>query len=121
MKKLLMGLMLLTGLATMATAQSFEGVYNGSFDGSVNEMSCNLAYQGMDGGPFVITQNQFFGVESYCDLTNPTNLRGIDGILFDATCSSEGIESTSRMLLVRDPGGVYMHHHGYMRKLQICK
>ena len=121
MRTLLTAICLLGASATTISAQSFEGIYNCSFDGSMTEMSCNMDFQGMDGGPFVITNDQFLGVEGSCDLENLTTLRGIDGVLYDATCFVEGDESTSRMLLVRDPSGVYMHHNGYMRKLQICK
>ncbi len=109
-------------LAGAAGAQSFEGVYNGAWDGSATAMGCDTDYQGMDGGPFVIRKTEFFGVESSCDLANPTALRGIDGILYDATCFAEGDESTSRLMLVREAsGGVYMYLNGYMRKMELCQ
>lgn len=112
---------LLVGLGTTASAQSFAGIYNGSFDGSVTDMSCNLDFQGMDGGPFVITDTTFFTVEGQCDLENPTNLRGIDGVLYDATCYSEGMEDTSRMLFLRDQSGVLIHHRGYTQLFRPCE
>lgn len=105
----------------VAHAQSFDGVYSGSLDGSNTAISCNLDYQGSDGGPIVISQGQYFGVESYCELRNPTPIRDIDGILYDAVCSSEGIPSASRMLLIRSYNQVYMHHNGYMRELFTCR
>lgn len=105
----------------VAHAQSFDGVYSGSLDGTRTAMSCNLDYQGSDGGPIVISRGQYFGVESYCELRNPTPIRDIDGILYDAVCSSEGIPSASRMLLIRSYNQVYMHHNGYMRELFTCR
>ena len=104
-----------------ANAQSFDGVYSGSRDGTKTAMSCDLDYQGSDGGPNVIYQQQYFGVESSCDLKNPTSINGIDGILYDAECSEEGIPSTSRMLLIRSFDRVFMHHNGYMRELFVCR
>ena len=109
------------GISSVAYSQSFDGVYNGSFDGSVTAMSCNLDFQGMDGGPFVIKGNTFFAVEGQCDLANPTKLRGIDGRLFDATCYSEGKEDTSRILFLRDPEGVVIHHRGQTQLFRNCK
>ena len=106
---------------TIANAQNFDGVYSGSWDGTKTAMSCDLDYQGSDGGPIVIYQQQYFGVESYCDLKNPTSIRGIDGILYDAECSEEGSTSTSRMLLIRSFDKVLMHHHGSMRELFVCR
>lgn len=106
---------------TIANAQNFDSVYSGSWDGTQTAMSCDLNYQGMDGGPIVISQQQFFSVESYCDLENPTSIRGIDGILYDAECNSEGTPSTSRMLLIRSFDKVFMHHHGSMRELFVCR
>lgn len=121
MKHLTISAAILSIATTAAYAQSFDGVYNGSWDGSVTEMSCNMDFQGMDGGPFVITSKEYLGVEGSCDLSNPTNLRGIDGLLYDTTCFFEGDESKSRMLLVRDPNGVHMHHYGRMRLLKSCQ
>ena len=108
-------------VSQFANAKDFTGIYNGSFDGSLTEMSCNLDFQGMDGGPFVITENEFLGVEGACELSKPTDIRDMDARLYDAKCFVEGDESTSRLLLIRNSSGVYMHYNGQMRNLKICQ
>ncbi|MEZ5753049.1 MAG: hypothetical protein R3D60_14130 [Paracoccaceae bacterium] len=62
---------------------------------------------------FRIEGDTLIGLESTCDLTNPTAIRDMNATLFDAQCVGEGEEWTYRLLLMIDiDGNLATIHHG---------
>lgn len=110
-----------TALAFCFASAAFAGPFDGVYRGGEGAMGCDLAFQFSDGGPTVIKNNQISGVESLCDLTNPVQIRGINGILYDAKCEAESEVSTSRMMFVKAANGLFMHRRDWVIKLERCE
>ena len=90
--------MLVFALAGIALTLPWRAAIASSFDGwCFVEDEC--------AGPSKIQDGAFFTCESNCQLTRPTNVEGMDGILYDVLC--EGDEGSrdrpekERMLLMR--------------------
>lgn len=75
---------------------------------------------GMDGGALAVRDGKYYGVENTCELTNPTAIRGMDGILYDAVCSGEGMTETFRMMLMQVDGGLAVIRNGSVSTLKRC-
>jgi hypothetical protein len=75
---------------------------------------------GMDGGALAVREGRFYGVENTCELTNPTAIRGMEGVLYDAVCSGEGETETYRMMLMRVDGGLAVIRDGWVNLLKRC-
>ena len=60
------------------------------------------------------------GVESSCKLTKPTKVRGMDAVLYDAICSSEGEQYSYRVMLMRRDNGIYVVQNGYASEWRSC-
>jgi hypothetical protein len=102
-------------LANVAHTTPFDGLYG--FDG----WSCKSEELGMDGGALGVVDGYLHGLENTCELTNPTNVRGMDAILYDAVCSGEGMQSTERMMLMRYDGGIYLIRNGSAAEWRSCQ
>lgn len=76
---------------------------------------------GMDGGALAVQDGKFYGVENTCELTNPTAIRGMDGILYDAVCTGEGMTATLRMMLMQVEGGLAVIRDGSVTTLKRCE
>ena len=94
---------LLTLLATTANATPFDGLYRP--DATWAE-GWDCVSVGSDGGALSIENNTFNGVENTCTLSNPTPVRGMDAILYDAECSGEGMTNKERMMIMRTYSGI---------------
>jgi hypothetical protein len=75
----------------------------------------------MDGGALSIKGNILRGVESYCQLTQPTQVRDMDGVLYDALCAAEGEEYIYRVMLLRNRQGVFVISDGEVSDWRRCK
>ena len=85
-------------MMTTLPAAALDGVFDTDCSAEVSEMRVTIA------------RGEISFWESSCRLTNPVNVRDIDGaVLYDAVCSGEGEEWTLRMLLM--PG----HDGGLIR------
>ena len=108
-------LLAISGLATSATAQS--SVLDGAW--AMNPDSCNVT--NTDLVPMRISGTTIFGYESRCELTNPVNIRGMSGQLFDLVCSGEGEEWTTRgLILLNQDGTLVYSHDGWTSILHRC-
>ena len=91
---------LIAALLTTApslSAQSTTGIFDISKEACSHEFS---------DGRLEVTPTAIQFWESSCDLTNPTNLRGLpDAKLYDAVCYGEGEEWTYRVMLATDYRG----------------
>ena len=104
-------------VATTALATPFEGIYQPA--GS--NWTCNPADVGMDGGALAVKGNAFHGVENVCELSNPTAVRGMDAVLYDAECSGEGESYSYRVMILRNDAGIYVIQNGYASDWQSCR
>ncbi|WP_322895773.1 MULTISPECIES: hypothetical protein [unclassified Yoonia] len=64
---------------------------------------------GFEGGAVAIEGNWLIDVENACELTNPTDVRGMNAILYDGQCAAEGEEYVERIMLMEQAhGGVFV-------------
>ena len=89
----------LGGSAVFAEATQFDGTYSIAGDVSV----CIVGEGDVAGAALRIHDGVLESIESQCQLTNPTNIRDMDAILFDMVCSGEGMEWTDRVFMKRMP------------------
>ena len=90
-------------------AGSYDGIYRPDADWAQGWDCTSI---GMDGGALAIRDNTFYGVESACEMTNPTAIRDMDATLFDMQCSAEGDTYQARVMLMSTPEGVLVIRDG---------
>jgi hypothetical protein len=117
MRVLVSVLIAMTGLAAPGFAGPFDGVYRPDQPWAENWDCVSV---GSDGGALAIEGGIFKGVESQCQLTNPVPVTGMDAILYDAECASEGETYSYRMMLMRLPEGVAVIEDGFVSQLKSC-
>ena len=78
-------------IPNLGAAENFNGRY------ALKGYSCD------DPGLFsrTIKGVELYNDESYCTLQSKTNVRGMNALLFDAMCSSEGEEYIQRVMLMK--------------------
>lgn len=81
----------------VSTAQQFDGLYRPD-EPWAEGWRCDPEFLGADGGALGILENQLFGLENTCQLTDPRPENG--GVRYVAVCSGEG-ESYTEDYLVR--------------------
>lgn len=92
----------------------------GPFDGTYQFEGWSCANIGEDGGALAIQDNMFFGVENTCELTNPTPVRDMDAILYDAKCAGEGETYSQRLMIMRTSDGVAIIQDGWVSDVKSC-
>ena len=103
--------------ASTVTATPFDGLYK-SIHGT---WTCDPLDIGMDGGSLGIDGDFLYGLESECKLTNPTNVRGMDAILYDSTCTAEGEPyPSSRVMIMQHDEGIYFIKDGSVGDWRDC-
>ena len=75
----------------------------------------------MDGGVLGIQDGYLHGLENTCELTKPTNIRGMDAILYDAQCSGEGEQYSYRLMILRHAAGLYLVQDGFVADWRPCQ
>ncbi|NOR63855.1 MAG: hypothetical protein GQ535_15370 [Rhodobacteraceae bacterium] len=88
-----------SSLFNAATAQTLN--FAGSW--AHNPDSCNVT--NTDLIPMRISDTSILFYESRCELTNPVNIRDMNGQLFDFVCTGEGEEWGARGLLLLNADG----------------
>ena len=71
-------------IAASVNATPFDGLYK-SVHGT---WTCTPEDIGLDGGSLGIQSNFLYGLESECELKNPTKVRGMDAVLYDTESKS---------------------------------
>lgn len=104
-------------LLSTTPALAFDGLYRPDQPWAEN-WDCQTV--GMDGGALAVRDGKFYGVENTCELTNPTAIRGMDGNLYDAACTGEGMTETFRMMLMQVEGGLAVIRDGSVNMLRRC-
>ena len=109
----------LVTVATSANAASLDGMYTNGTDPD-SSLSCNPDYLSEHGGTLAIKDGFLYGLESACELTKPTNVRGMDAVLYEAVCSGEGEQYSYRVMIMPHETGVYLASDGYVAEWQNC-
>lgn len=78
---------------------------------------CRSNDMGMDGGALLIDETRLIGVENFCRLLQPTPIRDMDAVLYDATCNAEGMEYSLRGDAAEKAGRCVCHQPGWRRRL----
>jgi hypothetical protein len=98
-------------IASLVVMYSSKLATAGSFDGwCFKQDDC--------GGPYKIEKDAFGTCESYCRLTEPTKVNGMDGLLYNVVCEADHLDrpSKERMLMMR-----YKDYDGKARALAVGK
>jgi hypothetical protein len=101
-------------LASSVVAGPYDGLY------APSGFNWNCKDIGMDGGALAMKDDEFFGVENTCKLSNPVGVRGMSATLFDANCSGEGETSSYRMMFLRTGTDLTVIANGYALLLERC-
>ena len=75
---------------------------------------------GIDGEPYKIEDDVFWGIEMGCALKNPVGVRGMYATLYDGQCGGEGEEWEIRYLIMETEIGIYWIADGYVMELIRC-
>ena len=86
----------------------------------LSDCSIGQLTQPFPAGALSIKDDLFQGVENQCRLTNPVPVTGMDAILYDADCASEGETLSYRLMLMRTPDGVVLIEDGSVVSLKRC-
>ncbi|MGR3485567.1 MAG: hypothetical protein ACU0BF_09490 [Paracoccaceae bacterium] len=103
-------------LALPVAAQQFDGVYR-----QAANAECGLV--GANGGAVEIAGGIFRGVELECRMENPVDVRDMDAVLYDMTCSGEDDAWSERAMLLRAADGsddLIMVWNGYVFRYGLC-
>jgi len=118
-KKLMVAIAMMASNSTsIAYATPFDGLYAPA--NSFESWSCKASELGGDGGAVGVENGYLRGVENACELTKPTDIRGMAAILYDAICSGEGEQYTQRVMLMRHDSGIYVIQDGYSAEWRSC-
>ena len=95
--------------ALLMTLVPSDIVLSGPYDGLyfTRNSSCDLNMVGIDGGPYKIEDNVFWGTDMGCELRNPVRVRGMNATLYDGQCGGEGEEWEIRYLIMETEVGIY--------------
>ncbi|PTV95613.1 hypothetical protein C8J27_104251 [Rhodobacter aestuarii] len=110
----------LAALTCMMAAPVFAGPFEGLYQPAGMNWSCRVELIGADGGALAIRGDWLEGVESSCELTQPTPVRDMKAVLYDAVCSGEGMEYTARVMILSHDDGVYVIRRGYVSDWRFC-
>ncbi|OUS33498.1 hypothetical protein A9Q94_19105 [Rhodobacterales bacterium 56_14_T64] len=106
-------------IGTSAHAAPFDGLY--APESGYADWSCNPEEIGMGGGAVAVRDGYLYGVESECELVNPTNVRGMNAVLYDAICTGEGEEYSYRVMMMRQDTGIYLVQDGFVSDWRNCQ
>jgi len=95
----------LTFAPGLALATPYDGLFRPNYDFAASWDCTNV---GMEGGALAIEGDRLFGVENTCTLADPVDVRGMNAVLYDATCSGEGEVYEERIMLMAHDFGVYV-------------
>jgi hypothetical protein len=89
----------------LAVATPYDGLYRPNYDFAA---SWDCTTVGMEGGALAIEDDRLIGVETGCELADPVEVRGMNAVLYDATCGGEGEVYEERVMLMAHAFGVYV-------------
>ena len=118
MKKSIVFAIFTTLVSSPVAAGPFDGLYHPAH---MNSWSCRSDQVGRDGGAIAIQGDVLTSVEGSCRLTNPTVVRDMNAVLYDAACFVEGSEFNYRLMLLGHTQGVYMINNDGVFELERCR
>lgn len=92
-------------LPAATLAGPFDGFYRPNYDWAE---SWDCQSPGVDGGALAIAGDQFHGLDGACTLSNPIDVRGMDGVLYDIACPPADSETPRRIMLLNHAFGLYV-------------
>ncbi|SMH57977.1 hypothetical protein [Maritimibacter sp. HL-12] len=101
----------------LAFATPYDGLYRPNYDFAATWDCTDV---GMEGGALAIEGDRLFGVENICELAEPVELRGMNAVLYDATCDGEGTRYEERVMLMAHDFGVYVIRDGQVADWLSC-
>jgi hypothetical protein len=102
---------------SLALATPYDGLYRPNYDFAA---SWDCTSVGMEGGALAIEGDRLIGVESACELGAPVEVRGMNAVLYDATCEGEGEAYEERVMLMAHDFGVYVIRDGIVADWLSC-
>jgi len=102
----------------LCLATPYDGLYRPNYDVAA-AWDCERI--GVDGGALAIEDDKLMGVETTCTLSDPVEVRDMDGVLYDASCSSEGEAYGQRIMLLAHEFGVYVIRDGVVLDWLRCE
>ncbi|GGD32267.1 hypothetical protein [Sinisalibacter lacisalsi] len=90
---------------SLAVATPYDGLYRPNYDFAA---AWDCATVGVEGGALAIEGTRLIGVENTCELGDPVEVRGMNAVLYDATCEGEGEAYDERVMLMAHDFGVYV-------------
>ena len=114
--------MRIIGIALLMTLTLSSTVFSESYDGLYfnGNSSCDPNMVGMDGGPYRIEDDVFWGTEMVSALKNPVSVRGMNATLYDGECVGEGEEWERPYLIMESEFGIYWIEDGYVMEITRC-
>lgn len=109
-------------LAVVSTAPALG--QTGPFQGGWTQGNPSACVYGRDDVNYAmrIIGNTLQGLETQCQLANPTAIRDMSAMLFDARCFGEGEEWSNRLLMMIDTEGrLVTIANGYVATYQRCR
>ena len=100
--------------AAAYAAGPFDGTFRPNHDSTIHWDCTSI---GQDGGAMSIRGNELVGTEWGCLLTDPVRVRGMNALLYNGVCASEGTEYSERIMLMKSEHGVYVIGDGYVLDL----
>ncbi|HCQ64099.1 MAG TPA: hypothetical protein DIU07_02510 [Rhodobacteraceae bacterium] len=101
-----------------AGAGPFDGLYRPNYDWA---LAWDCKSIGQDGGALAIEDQTMRAVENTCDLTEPVEIRDMEAVLYDASCTGEGGASEGRIMLMAHEFGIYVIRDGFVLDWIACE
>ncbi len=108
----------LVAAAIPAAAIALEGLYRPAYPWA-DGWDCRSV--GQEGGAVLLTVNAFIGVGSRCSLADPTEVRGMEARLYDATCREGDRVRTDRIMVLRTAPGIAIIRNGAISLFTACE
>ena len=109
---------LLALLPSLALATPYDGLYRPNYDFALG-WDCTTV--GMDGGALALEGDRLIGLENACRLSAPVEVRDMNAVLYDASCSGEGETTSERIMLMAHEFGVYVIRDGMVLDWLRCE
>ena len=98
-------LILSVGLGNAISAEKFDGLY---YPEGRSYLCNNKMYHPVEtDGLSLIDGDKYLRIESECEFSNHSNVRGLNAVIIDVKCMSEGELHNYRMMLLKADGGIY--------------
>lgn len=105
-------------LPVAGLAGPFDGRYRPNYDWA-ESWDCQSV--GREGGALEVAGELFHGLDGACTLSDPVEVRGMVGVLYDLTCPGADSETETRIMLLRHDFGIYAISDGLVLDWLRCE